>query len=153
MNAITLNWLLFSFIFGALAYIMCRWIRPSAGRSGPPGDTARPKIPDDDRDSRLVPGRPSGRPAPTLDPVSGERLRMDQALAYFHRGKVYFFAGEETRARFAVAPRLYAPEMSDIASLLIDGCGPDSSPTTVSSKAVVTPGSHDGALPPQVRRL
>jgi YHS domain-containing protein len=55
-----------------------------------------------------------------LNPVSGERLRMNEAWAYFHRGQVYCFASEQTRARFAATPHRHAPEVAAGAGASVD---------------------------------
>lgn len=153
MDAITLNWFWFWFWFAfvALGCLICRWLQFSSGYGGRQSDEARPSMPAGDGDAYWVPAMPPSRPVPTLDPVSGERLRLIEALAFFHRGKVYFFASEQTRARFAATSHRYAPELTAGTGAALDAGDPCGVGPTVTSSAV-TLGAHAGA-PPLLARL
>jgi hypothetical protein len=59
---------------------------------------------------------------------------MNEAVAYFYRGRVCFFASEQTRARFAATPHLYAPEMAfDVSAFMDTGDSRGLRPTDLSS--------------------
>ena len=96
MNPITLSWTLFVLSFAVLGVwlVACRRRRKGGGHDGA---RARPHRA----------GSPGGHPrstppipTPDVGPVSGVPLDMTTALPWFHRGTVYFFATEASRARF-----------------------------------------------------
>lgn len=98
MSPTTLNWTIFAVSFTAFGALVVAWLRSRIG-GGNDGDRAR-----------VHPGRegsPGGHSYPTpyersrgVEPVSGAPLDMSTALPWFHRGTIYFFATEESRARF-----------------------------------------------------
>lgn len=51
--------------------------------------------------------------APPIDPVSGETVTRDGAVATFHRGRAYYFASRENRERFEAEPDKYAAPQAD----------------------------------------
>ena len=99
MNAMTWNWVIFAASFAVFSLLAAPWLRARrAGGHG--GDDARQHA--DPGGSGGNPHATPGPPTAGFDPVSGERLDMSRALPCFHRGKVYFFASEATRTRFAM---------------------------------------------------
>ncbi len=96
MSPTALNWTIFALSFAVFGIWLAAWLRRRNG-GGHDDDRARP------RRAGSPGGHPrSTPPAPTpgVEPVSGVPLDMTTALPWFHRGTVYFFATEASRARF-----------------------------------------------------
>ncbi|MBX3602996.1 MAG: hypothetical protein KF863_20430 [Rubrivivax sp.] len=106
MNPITFDWTIFALSFAAYGAWLVAWLRGCTG-GGHDGDRARP------RRAGSSGGHPRSTPparTPGVEPVSGVPLDMANALPWFHRGTVYFFAIEASRARFVA--RTSAPTSS-----------------------------------------
>jgi YHS domain-containing protein len=96
MSPTALNWTIFALSFVVFGIWLAAWLRRRNG-GGHDGERARPHRA----------GSPGGHPrstppvrTPDVEPVSGVPLDMTTALPWFHRGTVYFFATEASRARF-----------------------------------------------------
>jgi YHS domain-containing protein len=96
MSPTALNWTIFALSFAVFGIWLAAWLRRRNG-GGHDGERAHPHRA----------GSPGGHPrstppvrTPDVEPVSGVPLDMTTALPWFHRGTVYFFATEASRARF-----------------------------------------------------
>lgn len=64
-------------------------------------------------------GHGHGGPSPAIagevaDPVSGKRLRADQALSSVYAGRAFYFESTDTRQRFEAEPERFARAASGV---------------------------------------
>jgi YHS domain-containing protein len=113
MDTITWNWLWFALVFVAGGYLLSRLRDPAGGGSGPVKDDAPPHSPSDDGRPDAQRAPPHRNPAPVIDPVTRESVRIATAPAFFYQGRVYFFASVRSRERFEASPRAYLQPRND----------------------------------------